>query len=173
MQNKSIPQPLRRSILISSILVMTGCGFKIRGPVTLPYKTIYISGGMTQDLKLYLTRLLKSGLNTVVVSKPDEAEIFLNITETPAKQILTYNQAGQITGYRLVEQVKFSVNHKDGDELIPQSDIYLTRDMDFSIGAPAAGENLEILLFTDMRQDVSAQILRRLGSLSNKKPITP
>jgi len=173
MQNKSIPQPLRRSILISSILVMTGCGFKIRGPVTLPYKTIYISGGMTQDLKLYLTRLLKSGLNTVVVSKPDEAEIFLNITETPAKQILTYNQAGQITGYRLVEQVKFSVNHKDGDELIPQSDIYLTRDMDFSIGAPAAGENLEILLFTDMRQDVSAQILRRLGSLSNKKQITP
>lgn len=128
---------------------------------------------MTQDLKLYLTRLLKSGLNTVVVSKPDEAEIFLNITETPAKQILTYNQAGQITGYRLVEQVRFSVNHKDGDELIPQSDIYLTRDMDFSIGAPAAGENLEILLFTDMRQDVSAQILRRLGSLSNKKPITP
>jgi LPS-assembly lipoprotein len=173
MQNKSIPQPLRRSILISSILVMTGCGFKMRGPVTLPYKTIYISGGMTQDLKLYLTRLLKSGLNTVVVSKPDEAEIFLNITETPAKQILTYNQAGQITGYRLVEQVRFSVNHKDGDELIPQSDIYLTRDMDFSIGAPAAGENLEILLFTDMRQDVSAQILRRLGSLSNKKPITP
>jgi LPS-assembly lipoprotein len=128
---------------------------------------------MTQDLKLYLTRLLKSGLNTVVVTKPDEAEIFLNLTEIPAKQILTYNQAGQITGYRLVEQVKFSVNHKDGDELIPQSDIYLTRDMDFSISSPAAAEQLEILLFQDMRQDVSAQLLRRLGSLANKKPITP
>jgi LPS-assembly lipoprotein len=155
------------------MLLMTGCGFKMRGPVTLPYKTIYISGGMTQDLKLYLTRLLKTGLNTVVVTKPDEAEIFLNLTEMPAKQILTYNQAGQITAYRLVEQVKFSVNHKDGDELIPQSDIYLTRDMDFSISTPTAAEQLEILLFQDMRQDVSSQILRRLGSLSNKKPITP
>jgi len=165
--------PLRRSMLISSVLLMTGCGFKMRGPVTLPYKTIYISGGMTQDLKLYLTRLLKTGLNTVIVTRPDEAEIFLNLTEIPAKQILTYNQAGQITGYRLVEQVKFSVNHKDGDELIPQSDIYLTRDMDFSISAPSAAEQLEILLFQDMRQDVSSQILRRLGSLSNKKPITP
>ena len=166
-------QLLRRSILIGSLLMMTGCGFKMRGPVTLPYKTIYISGGMTQELRLYLTRLLKSGLNTEVVSKPDQAEIFLNITEIPAKQILTYNQAGQITGYRLVEQVKLSVNHKDGDELIPQSDIYLTRDMDFSISSPAAAEQLEVLLFTDMRQDVSAQILRRLGTLSNKKPITP
>jgi LPS-assembly lipoprotein len=165
--------PLRRSMLISTALLMTGCGFKMRGPVTLPYKTIYISGGMTQDLKLYLTRLLKTGLNTVVVTKPDEAEIFLNLTEIPAKQILTYNQAGQITGYRLVEQVRFSVNHKDGDELIPQSDIYLTRDMDFSISSPSAAEQLEILLFQDMRQDVSSQILRRLGSLGNKKPVTP
>jgi LPS-assembly lipoprotein len=160
-------------MLISSILLTTGCGFKMRGPVTLPYKTIYISGGMTQDLKLYLTRLLKTGLNTVVVTKPNEAEIFLNLTEIPAKQILTYNQAGQITGYRLVEQVKFSVNDKDGEELIPQSDIYLTRDMDFSISAPSAAEQLEILLFQDMRQDVSLQLLRRLGSLANKKPITP
>jgi outer membrane lipopolysaccharide assembly protein LptE/RlpB len=42
--------------------------------------------------------------------------------------------------------------------------------MDFSITTPAAGENLEILLVNDMRQDVSAQILRRLGALSNKKP---
>jgi LPS-assembly lipoprotein len=65
------------------------------------------------------------------------------------------------------------VNHKDGDELIPQSDIYLTRDMDFSISSPSAAEQLEILLFQDMRQDVSSQILRRLGSLGNKKPVTP
>jgi hypothetical protein len=59
------------------------------------------------------------------------------------------------------------------DELIPQSDIYLTRDMDFSISSPSAAEQLEILLFQDMRQDVSSQILRRLGSLGNKKPVTP
>ncbi len=164
---------LRRSIIIGFLLMMTGCGFKMRGPVTLPYKTIYISGSMTQDLKLTLSRLLKSSLNSVEVSRPDTAELFLDITETPAKQILTYNQAGQITGYRLVEQVKFSVNQKDGEELIPQSNIYLTRDMDFSVSTPSASEQLEILLFTDMRQDVSAQILRRLSYVGNKKPVTP
>ena len=80
-------QTLRRSIIIGSLLMMTGCGFKMRGPVTLPYKTIYISGSITQDLKLTLSRLLKSSLNTVEVTRPDTAEIFLNITETPAKQI--------------------------------------------------------------------------------------
>jgi LPS-assembly lipoprotein len=164
--------PTRRSLLISSALILSGCGFKLRGPIILPYKTIFISGSMTQDLRLFLTRLLKSGLSTTtVVTRANEAEIILNITEIPAKQILTYNQAGQITGYRLIEQVRFFVNSKDGDELIPQSDIFLTRDMDFSISAPSAAEQLEILLFRDMRQDVSAQLLRRLGVLSNNKPI--
>jgi len=162
--------PTRRTLLISSALILSGCGFKLRGPVTLPYKTILISGSMTQDLRLYLTRILKTGLNTTVVTRADQAEIILNITEIPAKQILTYNQAGQITGYRLIEQVRFYVNSKDGDELIPRSEIYLTRDMDFSISAPSAAEQLEILLFRDMRQDVSAQLLRRLGVLSNNKP---
>lgn len=164
--------PTRRSLLISSALILSGCGFKMRGPVTLPYKTILISGSMTQDLRLFLTRLLKSGLSTTtIVTRADEAEIILNITEIPAKQILTYNQAGQITGYRLIEQVRFYVNSKDGDELIPRSEIYLTRDMDFSISTPSAAEQLEVLLFRDMREDVSAQLLRRLGVLSNNKPI--
>jgi len=161
----------RRSLIISSLLLMTGCGFKLRGPIILPYKTIYISGSMTPDLRLNLTRVLKSGLqNTAQVSSPEKAELILNITETPGKQILTYDSNGNITGYRLIEKVGFAVNDQEGIELIPFSEIFLFRDMDFSITTPAAGENLEILLVNDMRQDVSAQILRRLGALSNKKP---
>jgi LPS-assembly lipoprotein len=151
-------------------MLMTGCGFKMRGPVILPYKTIYISGSMTVDLKIYLARLLKAGLtNTAQVLTPDKAELILEIKETTGKQILTYDANGNITGYRLIEKVGFTVKDKEGNELIELSELFLTRDMDFSIGAPAAGENLELLLLNDMRQDVSAQILRRLSTLANKK----
>jgi len=153
-------------------MLMTGCGFKMRGPVILPYKTIYISGSMTVDLKIYLSRLLKTGLtNTAQVLTPDKAELILEIKETTGKQILTYDANGNITGYRLIDKVAFTVKDKEGDELIGLSEIFLTRDMDFSIGAPAAGESLEILLLNDMRQDMSAQIFRRLSTLANKKPI--
>ena len=152
-------------------MLMTGCGFKMRGPVILPYKTIYIAGSMTGDLKIYLSRLLKTGLtNTAQVLTPDKAELILEIKETTGKQILTYDANGNITGYRLIEKVGFTVKDKEGNELIELSELFLTRDMDFSIGAPAAGENLELLLLNDMRQDVSAQILRRLSTLANKKP---
>ena len=151
-------------------MLMTGCGFKMRGPVILPYKTIYIAGSMTGDLKIYLSRLLKTGLtNTAQVLTPDKAELILEIKETTGKQILTYDANGNITGYRLIEKVGFTVKDKEGNELIELSELFLTRDMDFSIGAPVAGENLELLLLNDMRQDVSAQILRRLSTLANKK----
>jgi LPS-assembly lipoprotein len=162
---------LRRTILLGLLITLAGCGFHMRGQVNLPYKTIYISGLMTVDLKAYLGRTLKTGLNSVIVTRPEEADLLLNVTETPGKQILSYDSSGNITGYRIIEKVTISVNTRDGEELIPPSDIFLTKDMDFSISAPSAAEQLEIFLVTDMRQDISSQILRRLGTLSNKKPI--
>jgi LPS-assembly lipoprotein len=128
---------------------------------------------MTQDLRAYLGRTLKTGLNSTIVTKAEEAELLLTVNESPGKQILSYDSNGNITGYRIIEKANITVSNRDGDELIPSSDIFLTRDMDFSITTPAAGEQLEIFLMTDMRQDISNQILRRLGALANKKPITP
>ena len=78
-----------------------------------------------------------------------------------------------VSKFMLYSTLHQELIEKDGEELIPQSDIYLTRDMDFSVSTPSAAEQLEILLFTDMRQDVSSQILRRLSYLGNKKPVTP
>ncbi len=151
-------------------MLMTGCGFQIRGPVVLPYKTLYVSGSMTADLKAYLSRQLKTGLtNTALVLTPDKAELILNIIETTGKQILTYDANGNVSGYRLIVKVALTVKDKEGDELIGLSELFLTRDMDFSIGSPSAGENLEVFLFNDMRQDITAQIFRRLSSLANKK----
>jgi LPS-assembly lipoprotein len=157
-------------------LLMTGCGFHMRGAVNLPYKTLYLSGTMTQELRLYLVRYLKTAVNTAVVGSPQEAELIVNINETIGKQILSYNSAGQITAYRIVASVNFSVSNALGDELIEPSNLFLTRDMDFSISTPTAAGELEALLVTDMRQDIVSQIARRLGTLQKKPPqavITP
>ena len=154
-------------VMLGSLLV-SSCGFHLRGAVSLPYKTLYLSGTMTQELRLYLIRFLKTAVNTAVVSNPQEAELIVNINETIGKQILSYNSAGQITAYRIVASVNFSVNNALGDELIEPSNLFLTRDMDFSISTPTAAGELEALLVTDMRQDIVSQIARRLGTLQQK-----
>lgn len=154
-------------VMLGSLLV-SGCGFHMRGAVNLPYKTLYLSGTMTQELRLYLVRYLKTAVNTAVVGNPQEAELIVNINETIGKQILSYNSAGQITAYRIVASVNFSVSNALGDELIEPSNLFLTRDMDYSISTPTAAGELEALLVTDMRQDIVSQIARRLGTLQQK-----
>jgi LPS-assembly lipoprotein len=156
-------------VMLGSLL-MSSCGFHMRGAVNLPYKTMYLSGTMTQELRLYLIRYLKTAVNTAIVANPQEAELIVNINETIGKQILSYNSAGQITAYRIVASVNFSVSNAFGDELIEPSNLFLTRDMDFSISTPTAAGELEALLVTDMRQDIVSQIARRLGTLQKKQP---
>ena len=156
-------------VMLGSLL-MSSCGFQMRGAVNLPYKTMYLSGSMTQELRLYLIRYLKTAVNTAIVANPQEAELIVNINETIGKQILSYNSAGQITAYRIVTSVNFSVSNAFGDELMESSNLFLTRDMDFSISTPTAAGELEALLVTDMRQDIVSQIARRLGTLQKKPP---
>jgi LPS-assembly lipoprotein len=156
------------AIALLGVLLVSACGFHLRGPVNLPYKTMYLNGTMTQELRLYLNRYLKTTVNTAVVSNPQEAELLLNINETIGKQILSYNSAGQITAYRIVASVNFTVTNSQGDELIEPSNLFITRDMDFSISTPTASGELEALLVTDMRQDIVSQIARRLATLQKK-----
>lgn len=161
------------AIALLGTLLVSSCGFHLRGPVTLPYKTMYLNGTMTQELRLYLTRYLKTAVNTALVANPQEAELLLNINETIGKQILSYNSAGQITAYRIVASVNFTVSNSQGDELIEPSNLFITRDMDFSISTPTASGELEALLVTDMRQDIVSQIARRLSTLQKKPSPVP
>ena len=148
---------------------MSACGFYMRGPINLSYKTMYLGGSMTQELRLYLIRTLKTSVNTQIITNSQEAELILNVNETIGKQILSYNSAGQVTAYRIVASVNFTVLNPQGDELIEPSNLFLTRDMDFSLSAPTAAGELEILLVTDMRQDMVSQVVRRLGNLEKNR----
>jgi LPS-assembly lipoprotein len=156
------------SLFMVSQLVLSGCGFHLRGAVNLPYKTMYLNGSMTQELRLYLANYLKTAVNTQVVPNALDAQLIVNINENVGKQILSYNSAGQITAYRIVESVNFSATNAQGEELISPANLFITRDMDFSLSTPTASGELEALLVTDMRQDMVAQIARRIASLGQK-----
>ena len=155
--------------VLISLVVTSACGYRLRGAVNLPYQTVYISGTMSAELRQYLSRGIEVGTNAKLVDQAKDAELMIEIVQDAySKQILSYNSAGQITAYRLINLVKFRVMDNKGNELIADSDVYLTRDMDFSISTILAAEMMELELITSMRQDISAQILRRIGALQPK-----
>ena len=145
--------------------VLSACGWRVRGKIDLPYKNLLVSGVMTpefrDDLEMYLR---VNDVNLVI--KSQDAEVILEIiTEQNAKQVLSYNGAGQITAYRIISRVAFRVFNPDGIEVMPESDIYLTRDIDFNQANIQSFDLLVAEFVKSMRTDIVNQLMRRLASI--------
>jgi LPS-assembly lipoprotein len=151
------------SILAMSLL--SACGWRIRGKVDLPYKNILISGNLSQELRDDLEMMLR--VNDIqIVKVVKDAELVLEIiSEQNARQILSYNGAGQITAYRIISRLSFRAFDPNGIELMPESDIYITRDIDFNQSDVQSFDFLVADYVKNMRIDIVAQLMRRLESI--------
>ncbi len=160
----------RRELLVTglaffSIATLSACGWRIRGKIDLPYKTLLVSGVMTPEFRNDLEMYLRMN-DVAMVGKAQEAEVILEIiTEQNAKQVLSYNGAGQITAYRIISRVAFRVFNPDGIEILPEADIYLTRDIDFNQANIQSFDLLVAEFVKNMRIDIVGQLMRRLASI--------
>jgi len=105
-----------------------------------------------------------------VAINPKDADLILEITnDLSGREILAYNSAGQVSAYRLNIRVGFRTYDNVGAEVIPESEIYMTRDMDFSNTTVLATDVQQQQFLSLMRKDLAIQILRRV-SASAKAP---
>jgi LPS-assembly lipoprotein len=77
---------------------------------------------------------------------------------------LAYSSNGQVSAYRLTIRVTFRAYDVAGGDIIPESDIYITRDMDFSNTTVLATDVQQQQFLTLMRKDLAVQILRRISA---------
>jgi LPS-assembly lipoprotein len=164
-------QLLGGGVSLLAMGVLSACGWRLRGKIDLPYKTILISGNLTQELRDDLDMMFRvNDIQIVKVAK--DAELVLEIiSEQNARQVLSYNGAGQITAYRIISRVVFRAFDQNGIELIPESDIYLTRDIDFNQSDVQSFDLLVAEYVKQMRFDIVNQLMRRLA-LIKKLPTT-
>ncbi len=143
--------------------LLGGCGFRLRGDVSLPLQSIYISAAENSAFAAQLSRVLAGGSNVTIASRPEEAEAILEILgDTREKQILTLTRAGTVAEFLLRYRVVYRLRGKDGRELIPRSEILITRDYTFNNSQVLAKDAEENLLYQDMQGDALQQIVRRL-----------
>ena len=165
--------PRRRLILrnlsalgLLSLSGLSACGFKLRGSVNIPYKAILISGRPSPQLRYDLERIISTGTNAKVVTNGKDADLILEIvSEESTRQILTYTSTGQISAYRLNNRVIFRAFDNTGAEVIAESDLYVTRDLDFSTSTVLAADAQQQQFLESMRADLAIQILRRVATL--------
>jgi len=144
---------------------LMACGYRLRGMVDLPFKVIAITGNPSPPLRADLQTAILTGTDAKVAINPKDADLILEITnDINGREILAYNSTGQISAYRLNIRVGFRAFDLAGAEIVPESEIYMTRDMDFSVSTVLATDAQIQQFLTLMRKDLAVQILRRVSA---------
>jgi LPS-assembly lipoprotein len=152
--------------LVSLATTLSACGLRLRGRVNLPYKSLLLTGTITPELKDDIELLLR--VNDIELAKTvKDSELVLEIiSEQNARQVLSYNTSGQITAYRIISRVVFrAFDPISGLEATPESDIFLTRDIDFNQSNIQAFDQQVAEFIKNMRTDIVSQLMRRLASI--------
>ena len=156
----------RMIALLMAALLLTACGFHLRGQAGMPFATLYIEAAST-PLVAELRRGFEAN-NVTLVQSAEKADVVLNIvSETPEKQILSLGGSGRVTEYQLRYRVSLRAYDNKGQDWIPAVEMEQLRDFTYDDTTILAKESEEALLNQSMLSDMAQQILRRL---SHSKP---
>jgi LPS-assembly lipoprotein len=175
----------RRQILIAASLVSsaaaTGCGFRLRGSVGLPFQTIYVdaprTSGVAAELSRQLVALQEAQGGTKLVSKPTEAQIILRvITEAREKEVLGFSTSGAQRDYQVRLRFRYEVldakkplGKELGERIGEPTELVLRRDVTTIDSQLTAKQEEDVLLYREMQSDIVQQVLTRLAALKLNK----
>ena len=102
----------------------------------------------------------------MVVDTAAQAQVvFEALTDARERSVVASTATGQVRELQLRARLNFRLRTPAGKELIPATEILLSRDMSYSEMAALAKEQEEALLFRAMQSDIVAQVMRRLAAV--------
>jgi LPS-assembly lipoprotein len=156
----------RRAALLAggAALLLAGCGFELRKPPEMPFRTIALQGF---DARSPMARELKQSLAPVakVVTAPAEAQVVIeSITDRRERVVVASTASGQVRELELRVRFKFRVATPGGRELLPPDELLQWRDMSYNETNALAKEQEQEELYRAMQSDIVAQVMRRLST---------
>ena len=162
---------MRAALSLAFALLVSGCGFQLRGTAELPFETLYMPPATGPGVVLDLRRNIASGTHTSVVDDPKKAAAVLEFSqEAREKVILSLNAAGRVSEYQLRYRVGFRVHDGKGGEFVPAKTVQLTREITFNDSDVLSKETEEQLMYRDMQRDMVQQIMRYLAAAQRPTP---
>ncbi len=156
----------RLLLILASFSILSGCGFALRGNVTIPesLSTMAVVGndlGFVDELK---DALDKVGVN--VTAKDDKTAAILDLGKTEyEREVRTTDSDGRATAYTLRYNVGYNVVSGAGEALQINQNLTQTRVLEFDPLLALQAQEEEDFLKEDMREEIVLQILRRLSRI--------
>lgn len=162
---------LALALALGLSLLLGGCGLYQSKTAYVPYKAVAVTGSPSSELLYQLQFHILTYINIKVAVHPKDADLILEIIqEVPNSQILSYTGTGQVSAFGLTDAVAFRAIDVTGKVVIPESEIFVVRDMNFSVSTVLSAEIQQQQMMTDMRKELAMQITRRLIALGRIGP---
>jgi len=157
--------PGRRATItaMGASALLAACGFQLRGATELPFSRIALEGFAPRSpLADELRRTLSQSAE--VVATPAQAQVVLfALNDKRERGVVASTTAGQVRELQLRVRLEFRLATPGGRELIPATELLLTRDMSYSETVALAKEYEEAQLLRAMQTDIVGQLMRRLA----------
>jgi LPS-assembly lipoprotein len=165
--------PTRRAALVAAAVscataaALVGCGFELRRAPELQFRTIQLTGFKPRSpLADELRMNIDASPGTRVVATLPQAQVVLEVVaDERLRLVVASGSAGQVNEFQLRSRFAFRLRSVTGKELIPATEILLTRNMSYTEQAELGKEYEAEFLYRAMQSDIVAQVLRRLASV--------
>lgn len=157
----------RQALGLIGAAALAGCGFELRRAPELRFRTLALAGfGPKSPLAAELRTSIDASRTTEVVDAAPKAQVVLEaLADAREKSVVASTAFGEVRELQLRSRFSFRLRTPQGRELIPATEILLTRDMSYRETAALAKEQEEAALYRSMQSDIVAQVLRRLASV--------
>jgi LPS-assembly lipoprotein len=155
----------RQALGLIGAAALAGCGFELRRAPELRFRTLALAGfGPKSPLAAELRTSINASNTTEVVDAALKAQVVLEaLADTREKSVVASTAFGEVRELQLRSRFNFRLRTPQGRELIPATEILLSRDMSYRETAALAKEQEEAALYRSMQSDIVAQVLRRLA----------
>ncbi|MFT3953882.1 MAG: LPS assembly lipoprotein LptE [Piscinibacter sp.] len=154
-------------LLIAATALLAGCGFELRRAPELRFRTIALAGFTAKSpLAEELRSTLAASPTTTLVEAATQAQVILeSLADGREKSVVASTAFGEVRELQLRSRFNFRLRTPQGRELIPPTEILLSRDLSYRETAALAKEQEEAVLYRSMQSDIVAQVMRRLAAV--------
>jgi LPS-assembly lipoprotein len=155
---------LRKTILLFALLLLTGCGFQLRGSAQLPPEMnqtqLVIDDEYSTVARRVRVLLEQSGVKFV---QAGQATAILEIPQNQVTtEVLTIGDNARVREYRISHTLQFRLLGVGGKEIIPLQTIRQTRDISFDEQRILALSREQEYVKQDLAETISRLLVSRL-----------
>ncbi len=151
----------KKLIAILLLLVITSCGFHMRGMTEISFKTISLEGK-----ELSFSKNLKKILNTnkvAIVSPTENPELRVELlSEESEKRILTLSGQGLVREFEIFYRVRYRIKTSDSEIWSQENIIETRRDFTYSDSNLIGKEEEERQLSEAMRNEAITNLFNQI-----------